>query len=71
VTRGKTRETFVCAACGGIFTVPDKWGEAEARAELAQRFPGATVEQCEEVCENCDAAIEAWIKAGCPRRRVQ
>jgi hypothetical protein len=43
--------TFICARCGGTFERDRP--EGEARAELAEFWPGFDVTQCDVVCDAC------------------
>lgn len=42
---------YKCDACGGVF---DKgWTDEKAAAELGEKFPGFTQEDCDVVCDDC------------------
>lgn len=42
---------YRCAQCKGVFE--KGWSEEEAVAELNETFPGATVQECSVICEDC------------------
>lgn len=42
---------YKCTCCKGIFT--KGWSDEEAKAELADTFPGFEEEECDLVCDDC------------------
>jgi hypothetical protein len=47
--------TLLCEHCGEEFEPLDdeQWNDAKAAAELEQNFPGAPIEECAVICEDC------------------
>jgi len=54
-------EEFTCDECGGTFEVGDMT-EEEKQEELASNFPGASVEDCGRVCDDCYEKILRRLK---------
>jgi hypothetical protein len=48
-------KTLVCEHCGEEFLSRDdeQWNDAKAAAELEQNFPGAPIEECAVICDDC------------------
>jgi hypothetical protein len=44
-------DKYKCAVCDGIFT--KGWTDEEAAAELGQKFPGVSTDNCDLVCDDC------------------
>ena len=47
----RDQATYVCEVCGGEFEFG--WSDDEAKAELAETFPGIGIEECGTVCDDC------------------
>lgn len=47
---------FKCARCEGVFE--KGWSDEEAAAELGERFPGFTEDECVLICDDCFQAGE-------------
>lgn len=47
---------YRCALCGQVFKTG--WSDEEARAELAERFPGTGTEECVVICDGCNELLE-------------
>lgn len=58
----ETPEIFTCFVCNGTFETAPGWTEEDARAELEQLFPGVSTEECERVCDGCDALMRQALK---------
>lgn len=46
-----TADQYQCWSCGGIFN--KGWSDKEAIEELDNRMPGANLEECAVVCDDC------------------
>lgn len=46
---------YKCAVCGKEFE--SGWADEEAQEELAENFPGFSVEECIVVCDDCYQGI--------------
>ena len=42
---------YKCAVCHEVFNTG--WTDEEAQAELAEKFPWATEDDCDLVCDDC------------------
>ena len=54
-------DTFTCQGCGETFR--KGWTDADALAELAERWPGVAPEDCGLLCDACAQKFEAWFAA--------
>ena len=52
---------FQCAQCERTFT--RGWSDDEAAAEFRQNFGAEDMEEVEEVCDDCYAAIMEWWRS--------
>lgn len=51
---------YVCARCAKVFE--SDWSDAEAAAELGEKFTGHKVEDCDVVCHDCYTLFMNWFE---------